>query len=47
MNVASKAKGRAGVNCMTFHVTDVEKPLASVNKIMGKGSSVRFTPAGS
>ena len=45
--VAFRAKGRQGVNCMTFHVTDVKKPLASVSKIVEKGSSVHFTPEGS
>ena len=46
-NVVFRAKGRAGINCMTFHVTDVTKPLASVSKIVEKGSSVHFTPGGS
>ena len=46
-NVAFKTEGRKGVNCVTFHVTDVEKPLASVSKIVEKGSSVHFTPEGS
>ena len=46
-NVAFKTEGRKGVNCMTFHVTDVKKPLASVSKIVEKGSSVHFTPGGS
>ena len=32
---------------MMFHVTDVKKPLASVSKIVEKGSSVHFTPEGS
>ena len=32
---------------MTFHVTDVKKPLASVSKMAEKGSSVHFTPNGS
>ena len=32
---------------MTFHVTDVKKPLASVSKLVEKGSSVNFTPEGS
>ena len=45
--IAFRAKGRKGVNCMTFHVTDVKKPLASVSKIVEKGSSVHFTPEGS
>ena len=46
-NVAFKTEGRKGVNCMTFRVTDVKKPLASVSKIVEKGSSVHFTPEGS
>ena len=46
-NVAFKTDGRRGVNCVTFHVTDVKKPLASVSKIVEKGSSVHFTPEGS
>ena len=47
MNVAFKAKGREGVNCISFHATDVKKPLASVSKIVERGSSVHFTPSGS
>ena len=46
-NLAFKTQGRSGVNCMTFHVTDVKKPLASVSKMVEKGSSVHFTPYGS
>ena len=46
-NLAFRTKGRSGVNCMTFHVTDVKKPLASVSKMVEKGSSVHFTPNGS
>ena len=46
-NLAFQTKGRGGVNCMTFHVTDVKKPLASVSKMAEKGSSVHFTPNGS
>ena len=29
---------------MQFHVTNVSKPLASVSRIVEKGSSVHFTP---
>ena len=32
---------------MSFHATDVKNPLASVRKIVEKGSSVHFTPSGS
>ena len=32
---------------MAFHVADVKKPLASVSKIVEKGSSVHFTQEGS
>ena len=46
-NLAFKTEGRKGVNCMSFHVTDVKKPLASVSKIVEKGSAVHFTPEGS
>ena len=45
--MAFKTKGRKGINCMAFHVTDSKKTLASVSKIMEKGSSVHFTPSGS
>ena len=44
MNVAFNAKGRRGVNFMTFHVTDVHKPLASVSKMFEQGTSVHFSP---
>lgn len=47
MDVAFKAKGREGINCMSFHATDVKKPLASVRKIVEEGSSVHFIPFGS
>ena len=43
-NVMFNTTGRKGVNCMQFHVTDVKKPLASVSRIVEKGSSVHFTP---
>ena len=46
MNVAFRAKGREGVNCMSFHATDSKKPLASVRAIVEKGSSVHFSPEG-
>ena len=36
---------KRGLNCMQFHVTDVKKPLASVSRIVEKGSSVHFTPS--
>ena len=32
------------INCMTFHVTNVTKTLASVSKMVEKGNSVHFTP---
>ena len=32
---------------MAFHVADSKKTLASVSKIVEKGSSVHFTPSGS
>ena len=43
-NVAFFAEGHSGVNCMTFHVTDVKKTLASVSKMVEKGNEVHFTP---
>ena len=46
-NIAFKTQGRSGLNCVTFHVADVKKPLASVSKMVEKGSSVHFTPQGS
>ena len=46
-NVVFETKGRQGKMAMTFHVTNVNKPLASVSKIVQKGSSVHFTPSGS
>ena len=45
-NVAFKAEGHEGVSCMTFHVTDVKKTLASVSKMVEKGNEVHFTPKG-
>ena len=45
--MAFKTEGSEGVNCMTFHVTDVKKPLASVSKMVEKGHSIHFTPKGS
>ena len=47
MNVASNATVRRGVNRMTFHVAGVQKPLASVSKMVEQGTSVHFTPGGS
>ena len=44
-NVLFITAGRKGVNCVKFHVTDVKKPLASVSRIVEKGSSAHFTPA--
>ena len=46
-NIAFKTEGHEGVNCMTFHVTDVKKTLASVSKMVEKGNEVHFTPKGS
>ena len=47
MDIAFKAQGRAGINCMSFHATDSKKSLASVRAIVERGSSVHFTPGGS
>ena len=46
-NVVFETKGREGKMAMTFRVTNVNNPLASVSKMVEKGSSVHFTPAGS
>ena len=46
-NVAFKVGGGKRINCMTFHVTNVTKTLASVSKMVEKGNSVHFTPEGS
>ena len=46
-NIAFKTEGSEKVNCVTFHVTDVKKTLASVSKMVEKGNSVHFTPKGS
>ena len=46
-HVAFRTKGRTGINCMAFHVTDAKKALASVGKMVDQGNSVHFTPSGS
>ena len=43
-NVAFKVGGGKRVNCMTFHVTNVTKTLASVSKMVERGNSVHYTP---
>ena len=45
--VVFRAAGRKGINCMSFHVTDSKKALASVAKMVEQGNSVHFTPKGS
>ena len=45
--VVFRAEGRKGINCMSFHVTDSKKALASVAKMVEQGNSVHFTPSGS
>ena len=44
-----KRDGAAGINSITFQVTDVSKPLASVSRILDKGNRVVFSrgPEGS
>ena len=41
--VRFRREGSAAVNSITFQVTDVGKPLASVSRILDKGNTVVFT----
>ena len=47
MQVAFKTKGRKGINCMQFHVTNCKQPLASVGEMVDQGNSMNFIPEGS
>ena len=42
-----KRAGSNAVNFITFQVTDVSKPLASVSRILDKGNAVIFSRSGS
>ena len=45
--VKFKRAGSNAVNSITFQVTDVSKPLASVSRILDKGNAVIFSRSGS
>ena len=45
--VKFKRAGSKAVNSITFQVTDVSKPLASVSRNLDKGNTVIFSRSGS
>ena len=45
--VKVKRAGSNAANSITFQVTDVSKPLASVSRILDKGNAVIFSRSGS